>query len=78
MRTLTYTHRFPSADALWEMMRRGTVRMQPLVFGQPEETLARIRAAYDRNILSPPDDDGGVSMPISVKVAAGFREQSAT
>ena len=35
--------------------------MQPLVFGQPEETLARIRAAYDRNILRYLDDDGGVS-----------------
>jgi hypothetical protein len=71
VRTVGFTHHFRGADDLWDGMRRSTVRTQALVFGQPEDVLARIRAAYDRIIQDYVAAGGGLDIPISVKVAAG-------
>jgi hypothetical protein len=46
------------------------VRARSLVFGQPEATQARIRAALDR-LMAEYAVDGGFDLPISVKVASG-------
>jgi trans-aconitate methyltransferase len=68
-----YQHRFADADALWEAIRRGTVRTRGLVFDQQSDVLARIRQAYERLLPDYTGDDGRVEMPISVKIAAGTR-----
>ena len=69
--TVSFTHRMSSADELWEGLRGGTVRMRALVFDQPEQTLVRIRAAFDRLVGEYTAGDGSVELPVSVKVAAG-------
>jgi SAM-dependent methyltransferase len=76
VRTFAYRHRFSSPDDLWEAMRSSTVRMRALVFEQPAQVLAAIRAAFDRRVAEYATDDGGLDMPISVKVVAGFRERT--
>jgi SAM-dependent methyltransferase len=48
----------------------GTVRARSLVFGQPEATQARVRAALDR-LTARYATDGGFDLPISVKLAGG-------
>jgi hypothetical protein len=48
------------------------------VFEQPAQVLAAIRAAFDRRVAEYATDDGGLDMPISVKVVAGFRERTGT
>ena len=69
--TIGFTHRLSSADELWKLLRDGTVRTRALLLGQPEETLARIRASFDRLVGGYAAGDGGVELPVSVKVAAG-------
>ena len=54
-----------------EGLRGGTVRMRALVFDQPQQTLVRIRAAFDRLVGEYTAGDGSVELPVSVKVAAG-------
>ena len=69
--TVSFTHRMSSADELWDGFRDGTVRMRAVVFGQPEGTLARIRARFDELMGEYTAPDGSVELPVSVKVAAG-------
>ena len=69
--TIAFTHRLSSADELWKLLRDGTVRTRALLLGQPEQTLARIRASFDRLVREYTAGDGGVELPVSVKVAAG-------
>jgi SAM-dependent methyltransferase len=69
--TVAFTHRQSSADELWDGCRDGTVRMRAIVFGQPEQTLVRIRASFDRLVGEYTAGDGSVELPVSVKVAAG-------
>jgi SAM-dependent methyltransferase len=71
VRTVAFTHHMSSADELWEGLRNGTVRMKAAVFGQPEETLVRIRASFDRLVGEYTADDGSIDLPVSVKVASG-------
>jgi hypothetical protein len=52
-------------------MRRSTVRTQALVFDQPENVRAQIRANFDRIVRDYVAADGGLDIPVSVKVAAG-------
>jgi SAM-dependent methyltransferase len=69
--TIAFTHHLGSADELWDGMSRATVRTRALIFDQPPDVQARIRAAYDRIIQEYVAADGGLDIPISVKVAAG-------
>ena len=71
MGTVSFTHRLSSADELWKLLRDGTVRTRALLLGQPEQTLARIRASFDRLVGEYTAGDGSVELPVSVKVAAG-------
>ncbi len=66
--TVTFTYRF--TGDLYDCLVDGTVRARALVFGQPEATQARIRAALDR-LCGPYAADGGFDFPISVKIAHG-------
>jgi SAM-dependent methyltransferase len=67
--TVSFAHPVPSADALWHGLLDGTVRTRALVYGQPAETQRKIRAAFDRIVRSY-QRDGGLQIPVSVRVAA--------
>ena len=69
--TAAFTHRMAGADELWQLLRDGTVRTRALLLGQPERTLARIRSSFDRLVGEYTAGDGGLELPVSVKVAAG-------
>ena len=71
VQTISFTHRLSSADALWEGLRDGTVRMRALVFDQPADVLARIRAAFDRRVSAFAAVGGSVELPVSLKLASG-------
>jgi ubiquinone/menaquinone biosynthesis C-methylase UbiE len=71
VRTVRFTYHVGSADELWDGMRRATVRTQALIFKQPQDVQARIRAIYNRIIQEYAVAGGGLDIPISVKVAAG-------
>jgi hypothetical protein len=64
------SHRVAGAEQLWEGYLRGAVRIRAMVRGQPERVRARIRAAFDRQ-ANEHATDGGVELPVSVKLAAG-------
>jgi SAM-dependent methyltransferase len=66
--TVAFTYHY--AGDLFDCLIDGTVRARWLVFGQPEETQARIRAALAR-ITAGYASDNGLDLPISVKVASG-------
>jgi SAM-dependent methyltransferase len=70
VRTLTWTHRVPSADAWWEGGLHSLVRASASVLAQPPDVQRRIRAAFDRLIERHRGDDGFV-VPVSAKIAAG-------
>jgi SAM-dependent methyltransferase len=55
---------------LFDCLVDGTVRARSLVFGQPEATRASIRAALDR-LAAGYAANGGLDLPVSVKVASG-------
>jgi len=66
--TVAFTYHY--AGDLFDCLVDGTVRVRSLVFGQPEETQARIRAALDR-LTARYAVDGGLDLPVSVKLACG-------
>ncbi|HEU4424724.1 MAG TPA: methyltransferase domain-containing protein [Pilimelia sp.] len=74
VRTVAFTHRLPSADAMWDWMVEGTVRAGALVRRQPEAVAARIRAAL-RRLAAEYASDGGLDLPVSVKIAYGRRRR---
>jgi SAM-dependent methyltransferase len=68
--TVSFLHREPSADALWSGLLDGTVRTSALVRGQTSDMQRRIREAFDRSVRQY-EVDGGVKLPVSVKLASG-------
>jgi 2-polyprenyl-3-methyl-5-hydroxy-6-metoxy-1,4-benzoquinol methylase len=72
VQTVAFTHRVASGDELWAGLMGGTVRIRALVLAQPEHVQARIRAAFDR-LVRPYATNGGLELPVSVKLASGRR-----
>jgi SAM-dependent methyltransferase len=72
VQTVSFTHRLSGPDELWEGLLTGTIRTAPLVLWQSEETRARIKRAFDR-LVDQYAVDGGVELPVSVKLASGRR-----
>lgn len=70
MRTHTFVHRVPSADALWDGVLAGSVRTAALVAGQSPAQQVAIRAAFDELAL-PYQVDGALELPVSVLIASG-------
>lgn len=70
--TISFPHREPSPDALWRGLLGGTVRTSALIRRQPSEMQRRIRKAFDR-IVQQYEVDGGLDLPVSVKLASGRR-----
>lgn len=63
--TVAFTYHF--VGDLFDCLVDGTVRARALVFGQPEATQARVRAALDRLTIGYAAN-GGFDLPISVKI----------
>jgi SAM-dependent methyltransferase len=67
---LTFDYRVADLDELWNTVLGGTVRTSVQVLRQPEETLRRIRAAL-ATIVREYEVDGGIELPVSIKLASG-------
>jgi SAM-dependent methyltransferase len=72
VRTLSFVHRVGSSGELWDGVLGGTVRTAALVRAQPPGVQRRIRAAFDRAACGYAVD-GGLDLPVSVKIASGMR-----
>jgi SAM-dependent methyltransferase len=70
VKTVGFTYHF--TGDLFDYLLDATVRARALVVGQPEAIRARIRAVFDR-VSAEYVADGGLNLPISVKVASGRR-----
>jgi hypothetical protein len=66
---LAFTHRMPSADALWDALLDGTVRASAQVRGQTPDMQRSIRRAFDR-IVADYHTGSELELPVSVKIAA--------
>lgn len=67
---LSFTHRLSGPDELWDDWLAAGVRTSALILGQAEETQRRIRAAFER-LVREHAVEGGLELPVSVKVASG-------
>jgi ubiquinone/menaquinone biosynthesis C-methylase UbiE len=67
--TLAFRAHVPSAHTLWHGLLGGTVRTGPVVLAQPPERRAAVRAAFDRLVEAFANPDGGLDVPVSVKLA---------
>jgi hypothetical protein len=76
VRTLSFSHREPSADALWRGLLGGTVRISALVLRQGTDMQRQIRAAFDR-IVERYRGDAGLELPVSVKLASARKPTGA-
>jgi SAM-dependent methyltransferase len=71
VRTLTWSHGIPSADAWWNGGLGSLVQVSAGVRAQPSDVQRRIRAAFDRLAQRHRAPDGRFVVPVSAKVAAG-------
>jgi SAM-dependent methyltransferase len=71
-RTVGFTHRLPSAGALWDGVVGGTVRTAAVVAGQPPDVRERVRAAFDR-LVEPYLTEDGLDVPVSVRITAATK-----
>jgi SAM-dependent methyltransferase len=69
--TIEFIHRLPSSDALWDGLLGAAVRTTAAIQGQPQDVRTRIRAAFDRLVSAHAVADGGLELPVSVKLATG-------
>lgn len=68
--TLAFTHRIADAAELWDTIVRGTVRTAALVAGLPAPVRDRVRHAF-AGILERFRGDGGIDVPVAVRLATG-------
>ena len=69
-----FTHRLSSPDELWDGWLAAGVRTSALILGQAPETQRRIRAAFER-LVRQYSAEGGLELPVSVKMASGRKPQ---
>jgi len=72
VRRISFTHRVPGVDELWNGGANATVRTSALILRQTPETQRRIRAAFDRLVQEYAVDEG-LELPVSVKLASGLK-----
>lgn len=70
--TIAFDVALASADELWDGLAEGSVRMRPLMVGQPDDVQQAIRGHFDR-LLEAYRGGGGFEVPVSVKLASGAR-----
>jgi ubiquinone/menaquinone biosynthesis C-methylase UbiE len=68
IRVVESEHSPPSADALWEGILGGALRLRATVVAQEPELQQRTREAFERNLARE-----GASVRVSAKLAAGVR-----
>jgi SAM-dependent methyltransferase len=61
-----------SGDELWTGLIEGSVRVRPLVVGQPPEMQREIRTHFDELVAEYRTEDG-FAVPVAVKLASGQR-----
>ncbi len=59
-------------DELWDGLIEGSVRVRPMILGQPEELQRTIRERFDE-LLEAYRADRGLEVPVSVKLAVGTK-----
>lgn len=69
--TIEFIHRLPSSGVLWDGLLDAAVRTTAAIQGQPPDVQARIRAAFERLVSAHAVADGGLDLPVSVKLASG-------
>ena len=69
VRTISFSHAQPSADALWRGLLGGTVRTSALILGQTSEMQQEIRVAFNRIVEQYRVGDR-LELPVSVKLAS--------
>src|SRR3954452_7938355 len=69
VRTVSFSHALPSADALWRGLLGGTVRLSVMILRQTEDMQRQIRAAFDQ-IAHRYQAGAGLALPVSVKLAS--------
>jgi SAM-dependent methyltransferase len=72
---LTFGYRVADVDELWNTVLGGTVRTSVQVLRQPEEAQRRIRAAL-ATIVREYEVDGGIELPVSIKLASGRKRNA--
>ena len=67
--TVEFHLQLASADELWDGLVDGSVRVRPLIVGQPAETQAAIRMHFDQLVDEYRTEDG-FAVPVWVKLAS--------
>ena len=70
---ISFIHRLSGSEEIWKGLVGGTVRMSALVNGQREEMRRRIRTAFDRLVSEYTVAGGHLEVPVSMKVASGWK-----
>lgn len=70
VQTVAFSHSESSADALWQGLLGGTVRISAIVLAQTDAMRRRIREAFDRRV-QPYAVGDRLELPVSVKLASG-------
>src|SRR3954447_1238188 len=74
VRTVSFAHVEPSADALWRGLLGGTVRLSAMILQQTQDMQRQIRAAFDQ-IAQRYQVGAGLALPVSVKLASARKPQ---
>lgn len=72
VRTVEFGLRLDHGNELWDGLIRGSVRVGPMVLGQPEELQRTIRRHYDE-LLEAYRTEAAYDVPVSVKLAVGTK-----
>lgn len=72
VRTVTFDLHLEDADELWDGLIEGSVRVRPMILGQPDELQREIRRRYDE-LLEANRVEDGFDVPVSVKLAVGTK-----
>ena len=64
------TLRIADASELWDGLAEGSVRLRPMMLGQPEDLQREIRSRFDE-LLEAYRTESGLDVPVAVKLASG-------
>lgn len=74
VRTVSFSHAQPSADALWRGLLSGTVRLSAMILRQTQDMQRQIRAAFDQ-IVQRYRVGAELALPVSVKLASARKPE---
>ena len=70
--TIEFDLHLEGADELWTGLIEGSVRVGPMILGQPTELQSEIRRRFDE-LLDAYRTEDGFDVPVSVKIASGAK-----